>query len=109
MSHLRYRKADATDVIGIPEKSPLVDLDDKKYSKEVLPSVQSESPPPWSHKSILFILTLLALAVRLYILGTPPAVVFDEVHFGGFATKYMRAGFFMDVHPPLVIYTSLAS
>lgn len=26
---------------------------------------------------------------------------FDEVHFGGFAAKYIRRRYFMDVHPPL--------
>lgn len=28
-------------------------------------------------------------------------ISFDEVHFGGFAMKYIRRKFFMDVHPPL--------
>lgn len=50
---------------------------------------------------ILIPLTLVALLFRLYKLGQPSSVVFDEVHFGGFATKYIKRKFFMDVHPPL--------
>ncbi|KAK4047504.1 Dolichyl-phosphate-mannose--protein mannosyltransferase 1 [Microbotryomycetes sp. JL221] len=34
-------------------------------------------------------------------IGRPSSVVFDEVHFGGFANKYIQSRFFMDVHPPL--------
>uniref|UniRef100_A0A060T6Y3 Dolichyl-phosphate-mannose--protein mannosyltransferase n=1 Tax=Blastobotrys adeninivorans TaxID=409370 RepID=A0A060T6Y3_BLAAD len=45
--------------------------------------------------------TMLALAVRYYRLWQPSSVVFDEVHFGGFARKYIIGRFFMDVHPPL--------
>jgi dolichyl-phosphate-mannose-protein mannosyltransferase len=33
--------------------------------------------------------------------NTRPVRRFDEVHFGGFAAKYIRQRYFMDVHPPL--------
>ncbi|KAK3063640.1 Dolichyl-phosphate-mannose--protein mannosyltransferase 1, partial [Teratosphaeriaceae sp. CCFEE 6253] len=46
-------------------------------------------------------LTLVALFVRLFRIYQPHSVVFDEVHFGGFASKYIKGKFFMDVHPPL--------
>lgn len=46
-------------------------------------------------------ITLLAAFVRLWKLSVPSSVVFDEVHFGGFARKYIKQTFFMDVHPPL--------
>ncbi|EMC98526.1 glycosyltransferase family 39 protein [Baudoinia panamericana UAMH 10762] len=45
--------------------------------------------------------TLIALFVRLFRIYQPSSVVFDEVHFGGFASKYIKGKFFMDVHPPL--------
>ncbi|KAG5786474.1 hypothetical protein H9Q71_014468, partial [Fusarium xylarioides] len=46
-------------------------------------------------------LILVATLVRGYKIYQPTSVVFDEVHFGGFATKYIKGKFFMDVHPPL--------
>ncbi|ORY27894.1 Dolichyl-phosphate-mannose-protein mannosyltransferase-domain-containing protein [Naematelia encephala] len=51
--------------------------------------------------AILLLVTALGSFVRLYKLWRPTSVVFDEVHFGGFAAKYIRQRFFMDVHPPL--------
>lgn len=50
---------------------------------------------------VLGVVTLVALFVRLFRIYQPSSVVFDEVHFGGFATKYIKGKFFMDVHPPL--------
>ncbi|KAK3711834.1 Dolichyl-phosphate-mannose--protein mannosyltransferase 1 [Vermiconidia calcicola] len=46
-------------------------------------------------------ITIIALFVRLFRIYQPSSVVFDEVHFGGFASKYIKGKFFMDVHPPL--------
>ncbi|KAI8055032.1 mannosyltransferase PMTI [Syncephalis plumigaleata] len=49
----------------------------------------------------LAIVTLLAFITRLYKLAIPAEVVFDEVHFGKFASYYLRGTYFFDVHPPL--------
>lgn len=56
-------------------------------------------------------LVVFAAAVRLWNLLGPDLVVFDEVHFGGFASKYIRGTFFMDVHPPLakMMYAGLGA
>ncbi|KAF9344941.1 hypothetical protein BGX26_003730 [Mortierella sp. AD094] len=59
---------------------------------------------PWYQSrdlQIVTVITILAFVVRLWALGYPTSVVFDEVHFGGFASKYINGRFFMDVHPPL--------
>ena len=37
---------------------------------------------------LVIALTAIAAAVRLYRIDYPTSVVFDEVHFGGFASKY---------------------
>lgn len=50
---------------------------------------------------IVLSLTLFTAFIRLYNLQYPDSVVFDEVHFGGFAAMYIKGIFFMDVHPPL--------
>ncbi|GLB45937.1 putative glycosyltransferase family 39 protein [Lyophyllum shimeji] len=50
---------------------------------------------------LLFLVVLLAAGVRLFRLSKPNSVVFDEVHFGKFASKYIKTQYFVDVHPPL--------
>jgi dolichyl-phosphate-mannose-protein mannosyltransferase len=52
-------------------------------------------------KVLVVLLMLFALIIRVGSLKDPNSVVFDEVHFGGFARKYINGAFFMDVHPPL--------
>ncbi|PWY66288.1 PMT-domain-containing protein [Aspergillus eucalypticola CBS 122712] len=56
---------------------------------------------PASDYRTLALVTIVAAVVRLFRIYQPSSVVFDEVHFGGFATKYIKGRFFMDVHPPL--------
>ncbi len=46
-------------------------------------------------------LTIVSVVVRLAFLSHPAVVIFDEVHFGGFAKHYLAGNFFNDLHPPL--------
>jgi Dolichyl-phosphate-mannose-protein mannosyltransferase/C-terminal four TMM region of protein-O-mannosyltransferase len=47
------------------------------------------------------LLLLLGLATRLLFIGHPSSVVFDEVHYANFISKYWRNQYVSDVHPPL--------
>ncbi|RKP30268.1 hypothetical protein METBISCDRAFT_16720 [Metschnikowia bicuspidata] len=47
-------------------------------------------------------LVMGCIVLRMQNFAHPNSVVFDEVHFGKFAKKYIVGQFFMDVHPPLV-------
>jgi dolichyl-phosphate-mannose-protein mannosyltransferase len=51
---------------------------------------------------VLIAVVLVACAVRLFRLGKPNSVVFDEVHFGKFAAKYIRVR--PIYHPPSTQY-----
>ncbi|CCM01812.1 uncharacterized protein FIBRA_03880 [Fibroporia radiculosa] len=46
-------------------------------------------------------LTVAAFALRFYKINHPDQVVFDEVHFGKFASYYITRQYYFDVHPPL--------
>ncbi|KZV62544.1 glycosyltransferase family 39 protein [Peniophora sp. CONT] len=56
------------------------------------------TPGEWK---LMVLILLLAAFVRLFRISQPNSVVFDEVHFGKFAARYIKTRYFVDVHPPL--------
>ncbi|KAJ2893617.1 hypothetical protein MKZ38_008414 [Zalerion maritima] len=52
------------------------------------------------YKLALAIITVLAFVSRFWGISHPNEVVFDEVHFGKFASYYLEKTYFFDVHPP---------
>lgn len=62
-------------------------------------------------KILISLLLVTASFIRLYNLEWPDSVVFDEVHFGGFASQYIKGEFFFDLHPPLakMLFAAVAS
>ncbi|XP_058459751.1 protein O-mannosyltransferase 1 [Malaya genurostris] len=47
------------------------------------------------------ILFLVSFLTRFYRITHPNGVVFDEIHYGRFASLYLRNTFYFDQHPPL--------
>ena len=72
------------------------DIQDPKIFK----AYKERTPQPASMILVVFLL-ILSLAVRLYKITNPNEIVFDEVHFGKFASNYLNSKFFFDVHPPV--------
>ncbi|KAJ5902373.1 hypothetical protein N7495_002901 [Penicillium taxi] len=70
-------------------------------SDDSLPIVSVQAPKSeWDYWLAISILTVLAFATRFYRIDYPNEVVFDEVHFGKFASYYLQRMYFFDVHPP---------
>jgi hypothetical protein len=61
---------------------------------------------PFDDRILVIALTVIAAAVRLYKINYPTSVVFDEVHFGGFATKYHPFPTRRNVKQALIVGTS---
>ncbi|KAJ3238533.1 hypothetical protein HDU81_007629 [Chytriomyces hyalinus] len=91
-----------------PEKlAPVADVPKKEKApvkplEELIADAQ-ERQEQWSNTwtvGLVFV-SLLAFLTRMYRIQDPGKVVFDEVHFGKFASFYLRGEYYFDVHPPL--------
>jgi len=84
-----------------PKKSEASDIDvDIRGIKS--PNVLLQPKTEESSWNIaLIVVTVLSFITRYYKINEPDQVVFDEVHFGKFASYYLRRTFYFDVHPPL--------
>ncbi|CAI5757735.1 unnamed protein product [Candida verbasci] len=94
MSALRKRggKKTSANATSIPE------IDDKKDQFDFHSIEVKESE--YKYYIALITITILAIYTRFTKLGTPDKVVFDEVHFGKFASYYLEGTYFFDLHPP---------
>lgn len=62
-------------------------------------SVGSKDPESYYYIACA-VITILATYVRFDRISFPDKVVFDEVHFGKFASYYLERTYFFDLHPP---------
>lgn len=65
--------------------------------------LETRTIDPANEKWYLFAnitITLCAFITRFYYIWYPSEVVFDEVHFGKFASYYIERTYFFDLHPP---------
>lgn len=80
-------EADLTDLADIlPDEKPIV----ATLAKD----------PELHYWIALGVVTAISAFLRFRILGWPDKVVFDEVHFGKFASYYLEGTYFFDLHPP---------
>ncbi|KAJ4381967.1 Dolichyl-phosphate-mannose--protein mannosyltransferase 4 [Neurospora sp. IMI 360204] len=73
------------------------DVETDKVPNAVAPA---KSGSELEYKLALGLVTGLAFLTRFWGISHPDEVVFDEVHFGKFASYYLERTYFFDVHPP---------
>ncbi|KAL8860159.1 MAG: hypothetical protein Q9178_003423 [Gyalolechia marmorata] len=95
---VRQKGGQAGKKAGSP--SPTVSDTVKDELQNLQQSAKSAISSEWDYKLALFIITGIAFITRFWGINHPNEVVFDEVHFGKFASYYLQRTYFFDVHPP---------
>lgn len=81
---------------------PQTDFDDDDLNKLKAQEVSSsQKDSPLAYKITMVVVSLFAIYTRFTNIETPSKVVFDEVHFGKFASYYLERTYFFDLHPPM--------
>ncbi|KAK9494778.1 Dolichyl-phosphate-mannose-protein mannosyltransferase-domain-containing protein [Lipomyces doorenjongii] len=102
----QHASASAATVSSSPLPAPDAKADEIDNSNGPIYLVAKPLTPAESRRQeinynvALFLITLLSILTRFYLLNHPDQVVFDEVHFGKFASYYLQRTYFFDVHPP---------
>jgi dolichyl-phosphate-mannose-protein mannosyltransferase len=81
------------------DEEPLLDVVKQQVTKPKK-KVAAKSSSTGLYSLALVVCTALAFVTRFWKINHPNEVVFDEVHFGKFASYYLQRTYFFDVHPP---------
>jgi dolichyl-phosphate-mannose-protein mannosyltransferase len=84
-----------------PPSAEIISEKAANFLEKVKPYKPRQKQPEWDYKIAITIITALAFVTRFWGISHPDQVVFDEVHFGKFASYYLQRTYFFDVHPPL--------
>ncbi|KAF2459716.1 protein O-mannosyl-transferase 1 [Lineolata rhizophorae] len=76
------------------------DVDMDVLNKAHADAQAAQPSSEWDYKVALGIITMMSFVTRFWGINHPSQVVFDEVHFGKFASYYLQRTYFFDVHPP---------
>lgn len=85
---------------GSSSSSPLLNGNASQNIEHLKQAGKEAVTNDWDYKLALAVVTLLAFGTRFWGITHPNQVVFDEVHFGKFASYYLQRTYFFDVHPP---------
>lgn len=82
------------------KKAPVVQLVEEDASLAKIAESLPKKDPEQAYMIAIVAVTIVAAFLRFRQIGTPDKVVFDEVHFGKFASFYLQGTYFFDLHPP---------